>query len=38
MSELFKSERMRAGHISDAPMPGDYLTPEVGPDVFGGAR
>lgn len=30
MSELFRREWMLAGHISDAPMPGDYLTLEVG--------
>ena len=32
MSELFRREWMLAGHISDAPMPGDYLTLEVGPE------
>ena len=30
MSELFRREWMLAGHISDAPRPGDYLALEVG--------
>lgn len=32
MSELFRREWMLAGHVSDAPRPGDYLTLEVGPE------
>ena len=32
MSELFRREWMLAGHVSDVPMPGDYLTLEVGPE------
>ena len=30
ISELFRREWMLAGHISDVPLPGDYLTLEVG--------
>ena len=32
ISELFRREWMLAGHVSDIPMPGDYLTLEVGPE------
>ena len=32
MSELFRREWMLAGHLSDVPKQGDYLTLEVGPE------